>query len=348
MQNTTTSFSGVLEQYAGVPVIVVGASGFIGRWVAHFLTRAGAELYLPARDCTAAKKTFLEYGVEGKIFKADLLDTDRFLRSIEEIGPAITFNLAGYGVDRSEQSERLADQINTMLPERICETIAEIKECGAWLGPRLVHAGTAMEYGSVTGDLREDSATQPTTLYGRSKLAGTKAMVSACTNRSLAAVTARLFAIYGPGESTERLLPTLIGSASTKAGHIELTPGLHKRDFTYIEDAAEALLRLGVSHCLPGDVVNVATGTLTPVRSFIQTASRILGITEDRLSFGSIGTRPEEMDHDPVNIDRLFELTRWKPGTNINDGIRRTLSGRRTKETDRSSAHLRREVCELF
>ena len=329
-------------------MLVTGASGFVGRWVAHFLTRAGAELYLPARDCAAAKKTFLEYDIEGKIFKADLLDTDRFQRSIGEIAPVVTFNLAGYGVDRSERSEQLAYQINTLLPEKICQAVAEIKAHDKWRGPRLVHAGTAMEYGAMSGDLREDSPTRATTLYGRSKLAGTEAVVSVCTRKSLAAVTARLFAIYGPGESTERLLPTLIAAAAKRAGHIELTAGRHKRDFTYVEDVAGALLRLGVSDCQPGDIVNVATGTLTPVRSFVQAASKLLGITEDRLSFGSLTTRPEEMDHDPVNIGRLLELTGWRPETNLNDGLRRTLTERRTGEAGRSSGQTRREVCELF
>ena len=348
MHHTETSIDRVLAQYAGVPVLVTGASGFIGRWVAHFLTRAGAELYLPTRSSAAAKKIFDEYKIEGKLFKLDLLDTDRLQRTIEEIAPAVTFNLAGYGVNRLEVSEDLSHEINTRLPEQLCDAIAETKAPGSWQGARLVHTGSAMEYGAVTGDLREDSFKCPTSLYGRTKLAGTEAVISVCQRKELAAITARLFSVYGPGESAPRLLPTLIRAAAERSGRIELTAGLHKRDFVYVEDVAEALLRLGVSEFPPGEVVNVATGTLMPVRSFAATASRVLGMTSDRLSFGALGTRPEEMDHEPVNIGRLIELTGWRPGTNLNEGIWKTLTNLRIDATVPSRAQAQEAVCELF
>jgi nucleoside-diphosphate-sugar epimerase len=329
-------------------VLVTGASGFIGRWVARLLTSAGAELYLPVRDCAAASSTFAEYEIRGKIFKLDLLDFDRLQRSIGEICPAITFNLAGYGIDRSEQSEQAAHDINAVLPEKLCEAVARAHEHESWQGSRLVHAGTAMEYGAITGDLREDSVTQPTSLYGRSKLAGTEAVVSFCENKPLRGVTARLFGVYGPGESPVRLLPTLIAAASIEADRIELTAGLHKRDLTYVEDVAEALLRIGVSDAPAGDVVNVATGTLTSIRSFVETAAKVLGLSEHRLDFGALETRAEEMAHDPVNIGRLFELTGWKPGTGLEDGILRTLRRRQDPESFRPSAKAQEAICGLF
>jgi UDP-glucose 4-epimerase len=205
-----------------------------------------------------------------------------------------------------------------------------------------------MEYGAVKGDLREDGATHPTSLYGKSKLGGTEAVVSFCKRKDLGAITARLFGVYGPGESAERLLPTLIAAASNKAGRIELTAGLHKRDFTYVEDVAEALLRLGLSDCRSGEVVNVATGTLTTIRAFVETAAKIFGIAEDRLDFGALETRAEEMNHDPVNVARLFELTGWKLETDLNEGLRRAMPIRRSSGTLRPSMKARKAVCELF
>jgi UDP-glucose 4-epimerase len=348
MHNTAISFDSVLEQYAGVPVLVTGASGFIGRWVAHFLTLAGAELYLPTRDSAAAKTIFTEYKIKGKIFKLDLLDTSRLQRTIDEIGPVVTFNLAGYGIDRSEFSKDLSRRINSLLPEYLCEAIAETKAPAAWTGARLVHTGTAMEYGAVAGDLREDSDTCPTSLYGSTKLAGTAAVSSVCKRKTFSALTARLFSVYGPGESSQRLLPSLIDAASNQSGRIELTAGLHRRDFVYVEDVAEALLRLGLSETTPGEVVNVATGTLLPVRSFAEMATKILGMQKDRLSFGALSTRPEEMNHDPVNINRLVEKTGWRPTTNLNEGLWKTLTKLRIDRTAPSGAGVREAACELF
>ena len=105
---------------------------------------------------------------------------------------------------------------------------------------------------------------------------------------------------------------------------IDLTAGLQKRDFTYVEDVVEGLLRLGTVWTTSAGMVNVATGQLYTVRHFIETAAQILGIRSDNLNFGALPTRNEEMEHDPVTIRKLVDLTAWAPSTTISQGIRRT------------------------
>ena len=181
-----------------------------------------------------------------------------------------------------------------------------------------------MEYGSNPGNLSEDSFTAPTTLYGRSKLDGTNLLSKSSIETGVRALTARLFAVYGLGESSNRLLPSLIRVAET-GGSLELTAGLHQRDFVYVEDVAEGLLRLGLTTAPLGDVVNVATGRLTTIREFAIIAAKILGMDRDRLKFGALPTREEEMAHEPVSTRKLVELSGWVPQTDIATGIRKTL-----------------------
>jgi UDP-glucose 4-epimerase len=104
---------------------------------------------------------------------------------------------------------------------------------------------------------------------------------------------------------------------------------MQKRDFTYVEDAAEGLLRLGVSQAEPGIVVNLATGKLTCVREFIEIAARVMGIPQENLRFGEVPTRVEEMSHEPVTVERLKRTTGFVPPTGIEEGIRRTLENTR-------------------
>ncbi|NIP76477.1 MAG: NAD-dependent epimerase/dehydratase family protein, partial [Xanthomonadales bacterium] len=75
--------------------------------------------------------------------------------------------------------------------------------------------------------MAEDSVPNPTTLYGRSKLAGTLQFRRACQRTGLRGLTARLFTVYGPGEHPGRLLPSLIEAAETDEP-LELTAGLQK------------------------------------------------------------------------------------------------------------------------
>jgi UDP-glucose 4-epimerase len=307
-----------------VRTVVFGSTGFIGRWVARGLCESGAKVFLPVRDRFAAKEVFDAYDIDGDIYQLDLLDTQSVRSLFREISPTVTFNLAGYGVDRAEQNEELAYQTNVDLIGTVCSAISEVRDRG-WAGLNIVNVGTAMEYGLAGGDLAEDSVAKPTTLYGKSKLAGTRALTDCCRSYGLKGVTARLFSVYGPGELSQRLLPTLIHAARTET-EVPLTAGLHKRDFVYVEDAAESLMRLALVSSLPCEVVNVATGVLSSVRVFAETAADTLGINHERLRFGSLPTRSEEMNHGPVTIRRLVSLTGCAPGTTLAEGVRKTVS----------------------
>lgn len=314
------------ECYGGVRAIVLGASGFIGRWVARSLLDRGARLYLIVRDRARSERIFYDYSISGEIVELDVGSVGaarRLFEIIEAVEPSITFNLAGYGVDRSERDEEAAYRINADLVQALCEAIAK-KRDAAWQGQDLIHVGSALEYGEIGGDLAEDSPPRPATLYGKSKLAGTQALAHCCRAYQIKGVTARLFTVYGPGERAGRLLPSLI--ETSRAGEpIQLTEGRQRRDFTYVADVAEGLLRLGLSLATPGEAVNVATGRLTTVREFIETAARWLMIPDEKLLFGGLSTRPEEMNHAPVTVERLRHLTSWVPPTIISDGVRNAL-----------------------
>ena len=64
----------ITGRYAGVPVLVLGASGFIGRWVARALSRTGAALHLAIRRAESARSVLERFAVEGTVHHADLSD----------------------------------------------------------------------------------------------------------------------------------------------------------------------------------------------------------------------------------------------------------------------------------
>lgn len=303
---------------------MLGASGFIGRWVARALCTQKAILFLPVRDRRAASRIFQQYNVHGDIVGLDLTDSARVDKFFRKVRPSITFNLAGYGVDSSERDEKTAFLMNSQLVRTVCEVIGKIRD-EKWFGQDLVHVGSALEYGAIHGNLLETSIPNPTTLYGRSKLAGTQELSRCCKGLPIKGLTARLFTVYGPGELAGRLLPQIFETIQT-GEPLLLTRGDQKRDFTYVKDVAEGLLRLGLARAQPGEIVNLATGRLLSVRSFVETAATLIPISRDVLKFGALPTRREEMEHDPVTLDRLRQLIAWIPGTGIIEGIKNTHS----------------------
>ncbi len=312
-----------VSPYRDARVMVLGAGGFIGRWVARLLAEQGALVELVVRDGRRVETLRRTWAVDGPVLTADL-DASTVGDLVGAVRPAVVFNLAGYGVDPSERDAASARRLNTDLPPALAVAMA-VGGDRHWSGQQVVHAGSALEYGTASGDLQEQTPSFPTTLYGRTKLEGTQRLHEVAARVGARAVTGRLFTVYGPGEGDGRLLPTLL-DASRSGRPIPLTAGLQRRDFTFVADAAEGLLRLGIlptSSCHP---VNIATGRLETVRGFVETAAKILGIESGRLQFGAIETRAEEMQHDPVNIDRLRALTRWSPATTIADGVARTAA----------------------
>lgn len=310
--------------YRRVRVAVTGASGFIGRWVARGLSTCRAEVFLLVRDADAAAPIFTRYSICGRIVPVDLTCREAVEAVWEEIRPAVVFHVAGYGVDRAEREENGFLHVNVHAVQHVARAAAKYHD-PSWPWVQFVHVGSVAEYGPIGGNLTESSRENPATLYGKSKLAGTRALAACCAETRLRGVTARLATVYGPGEHRGRLLPSLLEAAAATEP-VCLSEGLQKRDFTYVEDAAEGLIRLAVTRAPPGEVVNVVTGELTTVRSFTQTAARILGISPARLAFGSLPVRyEEEMEHGPISNVKLRELTGWTPSIAVEEGIRRTV-----------------------
>jgi len=309
--------------YRGVRVLVLGGTGFIGRQVARQLGLAGASLHLAARHQAQAAATLTRLGVAGFPLQADLSRPGAGAELIRSVRPSITFNLAGYGIDPLERDPGLAERINHTLVTELVEPAGVVRSA-EWPGQDLVHAGTAGEYGAASGVLSEATRPEPTSLYGRTKLAGTEAVSRATAAGTIRGMPVRLFTVYGPGERSGRLLPSIIAAA--RAGSdLPLTSGEQRRDFTYVEDVAEGLLRLGL---LPGPVpgpVHLATGTLESVRRFVERAAAVAGLAAERLRFGELPGRPDEMAHGAVSIARLRELCGWVPATTIEEGVRRTI-----------------------
>lgn len=305
------------DAYRDVPVLVTGATGFIGRAVTALLASCGADLSLAVRRTRSAAERFGRLERPPRIVELPDLDDASIARVLGETAPAIVFNLAGYGISRDERDADIARLVNAELPVTLGRAVGAL-DAGSWTGARLVHTGSALEYGEAKGDLGEETPPRPTTLYGRTKLAGTEGLATL----DIPTWTARLFTVYGPGEHRGRLLPALLECAAT-GRPLPVTSGSQRRDFTFVEEVAEGMLRLGLVGGGRGSV-NLATGTLRTVREFIETAVIVLGIDPRLIRWGEVPTRPEEMSHDPVAIRRLASLVHWRPTVPIREGISRT------------------------
>jgi nucleoside-diphosphate-sugar epimerase len=316
---TTSQPVDIGSAYRGSRALVLGASGFIGRWVARGLTRSQARLAVAVRDPAAFEGIAGRWNITADVFSLSALDELSVAGVVRDADPDIVFNLVGYGVDREESDSELMWRINRDFVRHAALALAQSPTSRE---RRFVHVGSALEYGLLEGVAMEERDAEPHTPYGKSKLEGTNALGDVARETGLQAVTARAFTVFGPGEHPGRLLPTL-RRAAIDGTPVRLSSGAQRRDFCYVEDVAEGLLRLGVSTARPGEVVNLATGRLIPVREFAETAARVLGLQPEQLNFGAESIRNDEMRITGVDVRRLEAWTGWTPPKDLETALRR-------------------------
>jgi len=313
----------------GRRVLVVGATGFVGRALARALVARGARVVAHARDPRRLPPDLA--GLE--TVAADLEPAGSAAALARATRPDVAFLASGYGVAKDERDEARAVRLNRDVPVELADALAEDPtEAGAWRGPRLVTLGSALECGAGAASLDEAAEARPGEVYGRTKRAATELL--AARRGRLASVVGRAFTVFGPGERPGRLVPTLIAARAGTAP-IPLSSGTQQRDFVAVDDVARALAELAE---LDGETVragrypfdapclNLASGALTPVRAFVLALADELGIDRARLGFGDLPPLPEEMHHPPVPVDRLRAALGWTPSPDPRDGIRRLVA----------------------
>jgi len=151
-----------LQGNDGMKILLTGATGQIGFELLSALAPLG-EIAAATRDGRLADGS--------PCLRADLADAVSLHEALDAATPDLIVNAAAYtAVDRAEDEPELADRINH-------RAVADIGAWAARHGAGVVHYSTDYVFdGRGTRPYREDDATAPLGVYGRSKLAGEEAL----------------------------------------------------------------------------------------------------------------------------------------------------------------------------
>jgi UDP-glucose 4-epimerase len=294
-----------------VRVVVTGAAGFIGRRLVSRLADEGREVY--AMDA----RPLLPLPAGVRVAGADLRDPGA-AGVIRALRPDRVVHLAGMSqLGACEQDPRAAFEHN------VTATANVVRGLGS---AGLVLASSAHVYGPRGDPAREEDEPLPAGVYGVTKvLAEELARLHARRTGGPTRVL-RLANVYGPGDASGRVLPSILRQLRTREPAVRLGALEARRDFVYVDDVVELIL--AAMDGRPGggalDVVNVGTGTLHTIGELLAHVLAAAG-RSPRIDAAPPALSPPP-DPPRLDVSRMREMLGTVEITSLRDGIARTLA----------------------
>ena len=137
------------------------------------------------------------------------------------------------------------------------------------------------------------------------------------------ATALRLFLVYGPHQKNDRLIPQVINGCFKKK-NFPVSKGNQLRDFCYVDDVINAIILSLIKKSALGEVFNVGSGKPVSVKFIINKISNI--IKHGKPQFNKIPFRKNENLKLYPSINKISRILGWKPKTNLNQGLVKTIN----------------------
>jgi dolichol-phosphate mannosyltransferase len=302
------------------PMLVLGASGFIGANLLRTLSRYRDDVYGTASRLPAWR---LEDLRSENIIVTDLLVDSNLDAMLDNVKPRTVFDCVGYGGYSFETDAGLIYETNFNLMSRLLGRL-ERRTIACY-----VHAGSSSEYGDNASGPREDSPTFPNSHYAVSKAATANLIHFFGKKRKLPCVNLRLYSVYGPLEDSSRLIPNLIRSGLA-GEYPELVDPRVSRDFVYVDDVTDAFVTIAgdVDDRNFGESFNIGTGTKTTIGDLAVIAGDLFGLKQEpRYTMPNREWDLSDWYSDP---SKVFERFGWQARTPVREGLSLTMEWYRT------------------
>lgn len=298
------------------PLLVLGASGFIGANLLRMLLRERTDVVGTA-SCLPAWR--LEGLPEANVRVVDLLVEANLDALLESARPRTIFNCVAYGGYHFQADRDLIYRTNFDLTAKLLQRLVA-QRIAAY-----VHAGSSSEYGDFAAGPSEEALPVPNSDYAVSKVACANLVRYYGRKHDLPCANLRLYTVYGPLEDASRLMPTVIREGVEGRLPEFVAPDI-SRDFVYIQDACEAFLDTAL-HLAPGaygDSFNIGTGRQTTIAEVATLARQVFRISADPVF--TMPQRKWDVSHWYANVEKAAAQLGWRPRTSLEDGFQQTVA----------------------
>jgi nucleoside-diphosphate-sugar epimerase len=193
---------------------------------------------------------------------------------------------------------------------------------------RVVMAGSSSEYGDApTLPKHEAMPPAPKSPYALQKLVGEEYCRLFTQLYGLETVSIRYFNVFGPRQQPNSqysgVISLFIKALSSGVPPIILGDGLQTRDFTYVANVVDGVLRACTAPRASGQAINVATGGRVSLLELLAALNRVMD-TSAVPQFGPV--RQGDVKDSQASIDKAKDLLGYTPIVDFEEGLRHTVA----------------------
>ena len=316
----------VAAAFAGKNILVTGGLGFVGSNLAHRLVSMGAKVVLV--DSLIPEYGGNLYNIRGieeqiQVNISDVRDEHSMRYLVRD--KDYLFNLAGQTSHMDSMQDPYTDlEINCQAQLSILEAC---RKCNADL--KIVFASTRQMYGKPDYlPVDEKHLLRPVDVNGINKMAGEWYHILYNNVYDIRACALRLTNTYGPRMRIKDARQTFLGvwiRLLVEGNPFEVWGGEQLRDFTYVDDAVDALLVAGARDDANGCVFNLGGD---PIVSLKDLAEQLAALSDG----GSYAVKTFPADRKRIDIGdyyadygKIKAALGWRPATSLEEGLRRTV-----------------------
>lgn len=293
-------------------ILIIGGTGFIGYHLSKRCLKKNWEI--TSVSTSKPKNNRLVKNV--KYIFCDIAKKSLLKKKIQKNYDYVV-NLGGY-VDHSSK-------IKTHKSHYVgCKNLADIfvkKNITTF-----VQMGSSLENGNKKSPQIEaplPNISRLKTVYSNAKLMSSIYLANLYKKKNFPVVILRLYLAYGPEQNMNRFLPIIINGC-LKHKTFPTSHGRQMRDFIYIDDVIEAIMKSLSAKNAIGKILNLGTGK---PQKLIKIINQIIKVCKGgKADFGQVLIRNDEILNLFPDISYTRAILKWKPNTNFKKGLIKTIN----------------------
>ncbi len=306
--------------------LVTGGAGFIGSHLVEELVRRGERVRV-VDNLSTGKRQNIAHVPAVDFVEGDLADIEVARRAVQGID-FVLHQAAIPSVPRSVEDPVTSNRANIDASLNILVAARDAKV------KRLVYAGSSSAYGNTpTLPKVETMPTAPMSPYALQKLVAEQYCAMFTSLYGLETVTIRYFNVFGPRQDPSSpysgVISLFISALCDGRQPTIYGDGEHTRDFTYVANVVDGVLRACTADGASGEVINVATGGRVSLNTLFKTIRDEVGANVQPVY---AAPRAGDVKDSQADISKARRLLGYEPIVDFKNGLVRTVQWYRSSQ----------------